>query len=265
MSVGTKQMARNVMLGIYSLIILGTLFYLAYLGESFYKLSIEERYFHPQYELLKPSGLIGHGLGITGSALIVIGVAIYIIRKRVQAFSRWGRLKNWLEFHIFLCTWGTVMVLFHTSFKFGGIISVGFWTLVLVWLSGFIGRYIYIQIPRTIGDRVMTLNELLEIRNENNKILSEKYHIDISDIINRNLSKIRLKLLAENFSKKEIQKAIRLVLNKKILERRIRRLEQMLKLFHYWHIAHIPFTVMMFLILIIHVCVVVFFGYKWIL
>ncbi len=264
MSVSTKQIARNVMVGIYTLVILGTLFYLTYLGESFYKLSIEERYFHPQYELLKPSGIIGHGLGIAGATLILIGILIYILRKRVKAFSRWGRLKNWLEFHIFLCTWGTVMVLFHTSFKFGGIISVGFWTLAIVWLSGFIGRYIYIQIPRTIEDRIMTLAELTELKNKNNETLSSEYHIAINAISTENIAKIRLRLLAENFSKKEVRKALSLIVNEKILERRIKRLEKMLKLFHYWHIAHIPLTALMILILVIHVSVVLFFGYKWI-
>lgn len=264
MNLKAKQIARNITVGIYVLIILGTLFYLAFLGESFYKLSIEERYFHPQYELLKPSGFIGHGLGIIGSILILAGMLIYILRKRLTALSRWGRLKNWLEFHIFLCTWGTIMVLFHTSFKFGGIISVGFWTLAVVWLSGFIGRYLYIQIPRTIEDRIMTLNEVIELKNKNIELLSTKYHISISDISRKEISKIRLRLLAENFSKKEIRKAVRLALNEKILEGRIKRLEQMLKIFHYWHIAHVPLTALMIFILIIHVSVVLFFGYKWI-
>ena len=108
---------------------------------------LEERFYHPDHENFKPSGLFGHGLGIVGTLLILIGVFIYIARKRYQFLSRYGRVKYWLEFHIFLCTLGPIMVLFHTAFKFGGIVSISFWSMVAVVISGVIGRYIYIQIP----------------------------------------------------------------------------------------------------------------------
>lgn len=264
MNTKVKQTMRYFTIGIYFLIVFGTLFFLAYHGGSYYRLPIEERFFHPQYELLKPSGLLGHGLGITGATLILTGMLIYILRKRVKFFARWGRVKNWLEFHIFLCTWGTVMVLFHTTFKFGGIISVGFWSLALVWLSGFIGRFIYIQIPRALNDRELTLDELIEIRKQNNLELSEKYNILIADILTTRFSEIRLKLLSGHFTKTEQRKARKLFLKQKTLEKRIARLSQMHRLFHYWHIAHVPFAVLMVIILIIHVSVVLFFGYKWI-
>ena len=74
--------------------------------------------------------------------------------------EKYLRLKYLLEFHIFLCTLGPIMVLFHTTFKFGGIVSVGFWSMVLVVLSGVIGRFIYTQIPRTIEGRELSLSEV---------------------------------------------------------------------------------------------------------
>lgn len=73
--------------------------------------------------------------------------------------ARFGRLKYWLEFHIFLCTLGPIMILFHTAFKFGGIVSISFWTMVLVVIIWVIGRFIYIQILRTIEGRELTLEE----------------------------------------------------------------------------------------------------------
>ena len=51
-----------------------------------------------------------------------------------------NRSKHWLEFHIFLCTVGPLLVLYHTAFKFGGIVSVSFWSMVLVVLSGVAGK-----------------------------------------------------------------------------------------------------------------------------
>jgi hypothetical protein len=48
------------------------------------------------------------------------------------------------------------------------------------------------------------------------------------------------------------------------LTRRIQFLEQLKHYFHYWHVIHLPFTVIMFIILFVHVGVAVVFGYTWI-
>ena len=45
---------------------------------------------------------------------------------------------------------------------------------------------------------------------------------------------------------------------------KIRRLLTMQKLFKYWHVAHLPFALIMLIVLIIHVVVTLSFGYKWI-
>jgi hypothetical protein len=53
--------------------------------------------------------------------------------------------------------------------------------------------------------------------------------------------------------------------NEIVLSRRIGMLQTMQKLFKYWHIAHLPFAIAMFVIMVIHVIVTVVFGYRWIL
>jgi hypothetical protein len=55
-----------------------------------------------------------------------------------------------------------------------------------------------------------------------------------------------------------------LVKNDITLNRRIERLDTMQNLFKYWHVAHFPFAVVMFIIMIIHVGVTILFGYRWI-
>ena len=97
-------------------------------GFSYYSLPIEQRVFSAHHLSLKPSGVIGHGLGILGSLMMIVGVSTYMIRKRFRMFFHWGYLKYWLEFHIFLCTVGPLFVLYHTAFKFGGIVAVSFWS-----------------------------------------------------------------------------------------------------------------------------------------
>jgi len=48
------------------------------------------------------------------------------------------------------------------------------------------------------------------------------------------------------------------------IARRIAFLRTSQKLFHWWHIFHLPFAISMFVIMVIHVIVTIIFGYKWI-
>ncbi|GAB4291373.1 MAG: hypothetical protein Kow0098_10570 [Ignavibacteriaceae bacterium] len=247
-----------------------------------------------KHELLRPTGFIGHGLGILGSLMMIAGVSIYMIRKRIRRFHNLGLLKHWLEFHIFLCTLGPIFVLFHTSFKFGGIVAVSFWSMVLVVLSGILGRFIYVQIPRTIQGKELDITELKKLKQNITETLAYDYQIDseilfrfnqvasaerykdfrlsssisflVRDIfsIRRIMKDLRKYLSDAGVTKIKKKEIIRLANNEITLARRIGLLRTMHKLFRYWHIFHLPFAITMFIIMIIHIVVAVTFGYTWI-
>jgi len=275
-----------------SLIVITALITITYLGFSYYKLGIEDRFFHPDHLNLKPSGVWGHGLGIIGSLLMIIGVSFYMIRKRFRTFTRVGILKHWLEFHIFLCSLGPILVLFHTSFKFGGLVAISFWSMVAVFLSGIIGRFIYIQIPRTIEGRELSLNEVREMKSgigdniqklvaldddsykvivDSTKKKVELYHKNFfvryirkySDDM-KTLRNVKAVLKRNKFSKIQQKPILDLVKSDISLNRRIDSLVTMQNLFKYWHVAHLPFALVMLIIMIIHVAVTIVFGYRWI-
>ena len=164
-----------------------TFIILTFYGLGYYSTEIAERHFHEQNELLKPTGLVGHGLGILGSTFLLIGVFGYMARKRIRRFSRIGILKHWLEFHIFLCTLGPILVLYHTSFKIGGIVAVSFWSMVAVVISGIIGRFIYLQIPRTIEGREMNLSDLNMIESGLFADLKNQFNIDSESLVRMNV------------------------------------------------------------------------------
>lgn len=129
-------------------------------GLEYYLTSIPERAHSGLHDLMKPSGMIGLGLGIVGTILIVLGVGMYSLRKRVRFLGRLSELGIWLQLHIYICTLGPVLILFHTSFKFGGIVSIGFWCMVIVTVTGFFGRYLSAHIPSTIHGQVKSLESL---------------------------------------------------------------------------------------------------------
>jgi len=92
--------------------------------------------------------LFGHALGILGFVLMILTETAYSLRKRTRLAS-WGKMSNWLQFHIFTGLVGPYMVLLHTSWKFNGLAGAVTLLTVVVVISGFIGRYIYTRIPRT--------------------------------------------------------------------------------------------------------------------
>jgi len=289
---GNLSLAHRLYIFILSIIVLLTIILIGYYGYSYYRLPLEERFFHQAYTLLKPGGSWGHGFGVIGSLCMIFGMLLYMARKRFRSLGRFGRLQYWLEFHIFLCTIGPVLVLFHTTFKFGGLVAVSFWSMVTVFLSGIIGRFIYIQIPRTIEGRELSLNEVRDMKSNIGAILSGSYQLDEDSynlIVDSTKKKIGLyqenpfakftrKYLDERKTIRQIKAAVRknklspadrkkvvnLVKHDIRLNRKIDRLVTMQNLFKYWHVAHLPFALVMLIIMVIHVAVTIVLGYRWI-
>jgi len=130
-------------------------------GFNYYTLDVAHRALSAKHELLKPGGAIGIRLGIAGAIMFCV-IFLYAIRKRWPWLGRLGSTKHWLDFHIVLGLSAPVIITFHSSFKFGGIAGIAYWIMIVVALSGIVGRYIYAQIPRSIGSAEMTFNELQE-------------------------------------------------------------------------------------------------------
>ena len=285
--------AHRIYISSFFIITIAATLILSIVGFNYYLTPVENRFFLPQDILLKPSGLIGHGLGIIGTFLMTVGVVSYMIRKRVRYFHKFGRLPYWLEFHIFLCTLGPILILFHTAFMFGGIVSVSFWSMVAVVASGAIGRFIYVQIPHSINGQMLSMNELNSL-NENlshqlvefaipgNLLASiesiaaiDRYkriklsqslvfviqdYIGIKNVRNR----LNRELRAAKVSKHQRKIILKAAKEKLVISRRIGLLQTMQKIFRYWHVVHLPFAIIMFIILFIHVAVEIILGYRWI-
>jgi hypothetical protein len=95
------------------------------------------------------SELFGHGMGILGFIFMLMTEMLYSLRKRSRSV-RWGKMSMWLQLHIFTGLVGPYMVLLHTSWKFNGIAGASTLLTIIIVVSGFIGRYIFTRIPRTV-------------------------------------------------------------------------------------------------------------------
>ena len=87
------EFAHRIYIGVLVGIGFVTFVILCYWGFSYYSTGIEERPFHEDHSMLKPSGPLGHGLGIIGTLMILIGVFSYIGRKKKKFLPRVGALK----------------------------------------------------------------------------------------------------------------------------------------------------------------------------
>lgn len=261
-------------------------------GYHYYTTPIQERPYRKDSNLYEPSGEIGHGLGVVGSLFMIIGVATYSFRKRKESLHKYGKLRNWLSFHIFLCTLGPFLVILHTSFILNGLVAISFWSMIIVVASGVVGRYVYVRIPKTAEGHFLSIAQLERKRTHIIYRLEKELGME-EQVITRSgilvapaMSKGIFSSLIMAFKfdlgrmgwhrrwnelARENTLSKSQVNNGKVLVRQLVRNDQqraLLQPFHriftYWHIFHVPLAILMFIILFIHVAVAVMFGYHWI-
>jgi hypothetical protein len=255
-------------------------------GWDYFTTGMAERPHHPDFRDFRAAGRVGHGVGILGSFMIVL-LLLYSLRKRMRVLQRAGQLPIWLRYHIFLGIAGPILITLHTAFKVGGLVSVSYWSMVAVALSGFFGRYLYQQIPRNVLGETLDVAEI-EARNEALLVeLSMNHNMDdraatvLEDLALRKLEHraAPMALLMLPFLNgvlvRQLQRwslrhvdgdravAVRLAKDWVLQTRRLRLFHLIRDLFHYWHVFHKPFAFIMILVMIVHVAVAVALGYVW--
>jgi hypothetical protein len=258
-------------------------------GLSYYLTPLIERSHHPGYWDWKPGGRLGHALGVGGSTLMVLMLG-YSLRKRAGALRRLGPMSRWLDVHMLFGVVGPLLVVLHSSFKVQGLVALSFWSMVIVAASGVFGRYLYLQIPRTRAGEEMNLAALERV----DTALSERLRGDFQlsdDTIARlealatgppatgGLTRTLLRMLTDDLTRggrlrafaracrgvpapvrREFEGVLR---SKADARRRILLWSRLHDLFHYWHVAHKPFAIVMYVFMLLHVGVALWTGYAW--
>ena len=255
-------------------------------GWSYYRTPLRERGFDAAHRLLRPAGAGGQLFAVGGSILL-LATLLYVVRKKSKRLAKVGSAKNWLEAHIFCGIVGPVLITLHTSFKFNGVISVAYWCMALVVLSGFIGRYLYVRVPKTIRGNELTYGDLAartaeltaELAGEGlppgviAKIDAFERHVApggesagrallFGDLrLRRALRELRREIRRSGVEEARLEEAFSLIRERAVLRRRIAYLARTKKLFSLWHVFHKPLVYVMLAIAAIHVAVAVYLGY----
>jgi hypothetical protein len=259
-------------------------------GWRYYWTPLDVRAYTDLHPLLRPSGTVGHVMGITGLSLMVV-MHLYSLRKRVRWMTRLGPINTWLEAHIFCGFFGPVLVTLHTSFKFNGLISVAFWSMVIVVTSGFVGRYLYVRIPRSIRGHELGRAELdakaAELRRRFSEIelpaemaeriaAFEAASVPTSEddttwmglLIGEPRLRLRLYSLSRELHRvvadhRLVSEQLSLLAERDLLLRRIAYLKKTKRLFDLWRVYHKPLAVLMGIIVVVHVGIAWYFGYAF--
>lgn len=228
----------------------------------------------------RPLSLI---LGWTGLSLMLV-MNLYSLRKRVQFMNGRGRMSDWLNFHVFCGLLGPTFILFHSNFKVRGLVAISFWSMIVSFSSGIIGRYFYIQL---VGKKV-EYEKIAEQWLEKLKFSIEKINVVFDEKVAATyisealilagaradvrspahalwlsfVGDLRLAIQAPKTAKEWPAVSSEALKQHALNKRRAQFLLSFQKLMGYWHTFHFPFAVFMYLAAIIHVAAALVFGIK---
>jgi hypothetical protein len=242
------------------------------------------------YALLgHPSGgqALGHGLGIVGTVLMVATETLYSIRKRTSWLNRYGPVRWWLTAHIYTGIVGPFMVLTHTALAFRGLAGLTMLLTGIVVASGFIGRYIYTAIPRSLagieatdGDLQAEIGRvqqsLTDLTGQRSAVVRALVEADLKSPPQRR-GDLGLVLLRswddwryrsrlhsqirrlERTGKQKLADVERMLTQREQLERQRQALSSARRLLSLWHVAHVPLGLALFAAAAMHVAATLYF------
>jgi hypothetical protein len=223
----------------------------------------------------RPSSMIGLTLGTLGLLLMLSTEFAYSLRKRVRGFN-FGRMSTWLELHIFTGIVGAFLVVLHSGGKFQGLAGVALVLTLAIVASGFIGRYVYTAMPRTLEGAELTVQEM----EEHIARLDEQLQVlgisllgeqALADAMQPPRSSWLLVLARPILRWRHRRRLRRAVAKLTAVERaRVTRLESLLadryrlllqiealpfarRLLSIWHLAHVPRGIVLFTLAFVHV------------
>jgi hypothetical protein len=84
--------------------------------------------------------------GLIGVGLMIIA-AVYPIFRRIKLFRWLASNTMWFDFHLMAGLIGPMFIGLHCALKLDTWVSAAFWSMVIVVISGLLGRYLYTLIP----------------------------------------------------------------------------------------------------------------------
>jgi hypothetical protein len=103
---------------------------------------------------------VGYWLGVAGGVMMLL-LLTYPIRKHLGFARRWGKVRWWLVSHMLLGVGGPLLILLHSNFDVRSLnAAAAFYSMVIVAISGVVGRFIYTRVNRGMHGERSSFKEL---------------------------------------------------------------------------------------------------------
>jgi hypothetical protein len=265
-------------------------------GWPYYALPIAERVRSPLHAWLKPSGYIGQSAGLLALTIFIF-LWLYPVRKKFRWLAFTGAIARWLDVHVLAALGLPLLVAIHAAWRFTGLIGLGFWSMMVVWVSGLAGRYIYARIPRSKLGVELTIEEIVARRQDLLAEIARASGLEpalvettlaagqapvahrglwgtlwrmVADDLARRRAARRLRRLWETRGPHRrkndgqmLKAMLRLARREMALAQQARMLDATHDVFRYWHVLHRPVAIAALIAVLIHVAVVVALGATW--
>jgi hypothetical protein len=265
-------------------------------GAPYYLAPLAQRVRHPLHAWLRPSGYVGQSAGI----LLFLGFLflwLYPLRKRARWMSFSGSVGKWLDVHIVVGLTLPILGAVHASWRFNGLIGLGYLAMLIVVASGIIGRYIYSRIPRSrkgvaLGldeatkQRMQLLVELANVTGLERDVVSSVLAASPVPTRGLGLGGTLMQMVRDDFSRRKsareivrrwkdlgpdrppldrqaLRNLLRTARRQMALSQQARLLDATQSLFRFWHVAHLPVAITAAIAVTIHVVVAILFGATW--
>lgn len=113
-----------------------------------------------QLGLFKAGDDTGYWIGVVGGVMMVL-LFTYPLRKYFKFARSWGRVKWWFLVHMLLGVGGPTLILLHSTFHVGSLnAAVAMYSMIVVALSGVVGRFLYARVNRGLRSENDTLQDM---------------------------------------------------------------------------------------------------------
>jgi hypothetical protein len=266
------------------------------LGLPYYLAPAAERVRSPLHAALRASGFVGQSFGIAG-LLLFLFMWLYPLRKLFGARRALGSVGSWMRFHTVVGLSLPVLIAVHAGWRFRGLIGLGYFAMLIVSLSGIVGRYLYTRIPRSRGGLELSRDEIGSKRRSLVTEIAAALGADPQEVeqaltataapearggtwstmrslVTSDIARIRaVRRLRARWSaprgggprieRATLDRAVRLARDEIRLSQQVALLDATHRVFRHWHVAHRPVSVTALLAVLVHVAVAALMGQTW--
>jgi hypothetical protein len=263
-------------------------------GASYYFAPIGERVRSPLHAWLKPSGVVGQAAGLL-ALLIFLSLWLYPLRRRFRWLAFTGSMSRWLNVHVALALLLPLLAAVHASWRFRGLIGLGYAAMLTVWMSGLVGRYLYARIPRGKTGLELSAEEMARSRHALLAEIARRAHLPAADVQTvlgedpwpceglgvwatlrqfvrddiarwraaRALAAASARRAGRRLDRHTLRRLRRLARREMALMQQARLLGATQRVFRFWHVVHRPFAIAALAAVLVHVAVAVLMGATW--